>query len=222
MERTLLLAGRGYLPRTTTRSSRLTRGPAWFPQPDLGRRLTQLAFKVSGQPARKRRESKFSLFRQFEPAPRSCSGPLTGGSQAQSGLKLLALRVDAYTGTSRVPVSIPSRLLRIASRRKWRLMGGSPTGADRVGRLLAADAPGFCRAAAPLLKEGLARVGVQFLYTLLTGVSAALLIPRWPRWKTMLAIARALMEKGAAAGRETGTADLELDGAGKPARSKTP
>ena len=63
-----------------------------------------------------------------------------------------------------------------------------------LGELLAADAPGFCRAAVPLLKEGLARVGVQFLYTLLTGV-LPLCNPALASLEDDVAIARALMEK---------------------------
>jgi Flp pilus assembly CpaE family ATPase len=35
------------------------------PGSDLGRRLAQLAFRISGKPAPERRESRFSLFRQF-------------------------------------------------------------------------------------------------------------------------------------------------------------
>jgi len=96
-----------------------------------------------------------------------------------------------------VPVSISIQTLadRLAAE-SGGLWGGSPTGADRVGRTAGRRRAGVLPGCAvPLLKEGLARVGVQFLYTLLTGVLLPFAIPRWPRWKTMWAIARALMEK---------------------------
>ncbi len=63
-----------------------------------------------------------------------------------------------------------------------------------LGELLAADAPEFCRAAVPLLKEGHVRAGVHFLYTLLTDV-LPLCNPALAPLEDDVAIARVLMEK---------------------------
>jgi HEAT repeat protein len=63
-----------------------------------------------------------------------------------------------------------------------------------LGELLAADAPGFCRAAVPLLKEGQVRAGVHFLYTLLTDV-LPLCNPALATLEDDVVVARVLMEK---------------------------
>lgn len=63
-----------------------------------------------------------------------------------------------------------------------------------LGELLKADAPGFCRAAVPLLKEGQARAGVRFLYTLLKDV-LPLCNPALATLDDDVVISRILMEK---------------------------
>jgi pilus assembly protein CpaE len=66
MERLFSLPVEAYLPEDYDAVVEAhSEGRLVSPSSDLGRRLTQLAFKVSGQPAPERRESKFSLFRQF-------------------------------------------------------------------------------------------------------------------------------------------------------------
>lgn len=70
MERLFALPIEAYLPEDYNAVVEAhSEGRLVSPGSDLGRRLAQLAAKVSGKPAPERRESRFSLFRQFRTRP---------------------------------------------------------------------------------------------------------------------------------------------------------
>lgn len=103
--------------------------------------------------------------------------------------------VDAYNGSNRVPASSSIQTLadRLAS--ELAAYGQDPPRVRALlEELLKADAPGFCRAAVPLLREGQASAGVGFLYTLLKDV-LPLCNPALATLEDDLAISRFLMEK---------------------------